>query len=535
MWIYDRETLCFLDVSEGAIHQYGYSRAEFLRMTVSDISAAQELGPVEHGSARAVGRGRLRIHRRKDGTSFPVRVSSNALLYNGRVARLVVADVASNSKEQLAHLAHYDWTTGLPNRLLLEQRVRESLKQAEKTGRRVAVICLHIENLDEVGERFGSRGADECMKQVARLLVRRVRGMDTAARTGPRLFTVGVAELDDQFDLYRVAEGLLKVCSEPVAVDEQTVLLTASVGIAVYPEDGADFSRLCHAADTAMRQARASGDHRIAMFSLETRERADLAAHMREALRLGSFQLHYQPQYSPGCGLCKFEALLRLPDKCGGFISPDLFIPIAEETGMIEQLGMWVIQQASFQARQWLEQFGSHVPIAVNVSPLQLRGPNFAATALATIRKFGIDPTIIEFEITERAVLNFEEVVGPMLLLTQAGIVFALDDFGAGYSSLQHLHRLPISVLKIDRSFIQRMGIPHGTEAIVEAIVSMAHNMGMKVIAEGVETWEQQNAAVRMGCDAIQGFLHATAVRPGDVPALAGWVMQKKIPAPQVA
>jgi diguanylate cyclase (GGDEF)-like protein len=412
---------------------------------------------------------------------------------------------------------------GLNDRSRLEQRTQEALTHADRRRRRVAVVSMDIDHFDEVADRYGDAACETCVERVEYWLHRRVRGMDTVARTGLHGFTVVLAELDDHYDIYRVAEALLKIFAEPVEVGDQAIVLTASVGIAVYPEDGREFERLRHAADTAMHQARASGGHRIAMFSLESKERTELAAYMQEALKAGTFRLHYQPQYSPDGAVCKFEALLRLPGKAGGFVPPDLFIPIAEETGMIEELGMWVIEEASSQLRTWKTCFDSTVPIAVNVSPLQLKSAGFAQAALDKIRRCGADTAWIEFEITERAVLNFAEAQEPMQQLAGAGIVFAVDDFGTGYSSLQHLHRLPISVLKIDRYFINRLGVHRDADAIVEAIVSMAHALGMKVVAEGVETLEQRSAATFMSCDAIQGFLHSAAIEAQYVPLLMGW------------
>jgi EAL domain-containing protein (putative c-di-GMP-specific phosphodiesterase class I) len=266
------------------------------------------------------------------------------------------------------------------------------------------------------------------------------------------------------------------------------------------------------------------------MFSTQGKERTELDVYMRETMERKNFQLHYQPEYFPSGEILALEALLRLPGKETGFVAPDRFIPIAEETGMIEPLGLWVIAEASRQIKEWRDRYGETMRIAVNVSPLQLRSKNFAADALSVMEACSVDPRCVEFEITERAVLEFDEVSEPMRELAQAGITFAVDDFGTGYSSLQHLHRLPISVLKIDRSFVQRMDAPRGTEAIVEAIVSMAHSLGMKVVAEGVETQSQRAAALRMGCDAIQGFLHSPPVTADKVPGLMGWTNRDRGP-----
>jgi diguanylate cyclase (GGDEF)-like protein/PAS domain S-box-containing protein len=534
MWIHDRKTLRFLEVSDGVVRQYGYSREELLTMTVRDIRPLDEPSklyslPHHEIDPDDIDPGRLRLHVRKDGSVFPVRVYSNALIYNGRVARLVVA---KNVSQQLGLYSNWtqapehEWNLGIPTRRQLESRAQEALDNADRTRRRVAVVCLDLDldKLDDVAERLGAEAVHECLLQVARWLTRRVRGMDTVARTGQRTFTIVLAELDDDFDLYRVAQAMLKIFAEPVHFAKATIVLTASIGVAAYPDDGFDFTKLGHAADTAMRQARDGGGDRIAMYSLEASERTELDAYMRETLKRGGFRLYYQPQYLSSGETRALEALLRLPGQKGGFISPDLFIPIAEQTGVIQQLGLWVIGAAARQAALWSKEYRATARIAINVSPLQLLVEDFAAKALASIRSHGLDPATIEFEITERSGLDLDAVLEPMRELAAAGIAFAVDDFGTGYSSLQHLHRLPISVLKIDRSFVQRMGDPQGSGAIVGAIVSMAHTMGMEVIAEGVETQAQRDAATGMGCDAVQGFLHSAAVEPDRVPDLMGWL-----------
>ena len=584
MWIYDRRTLRFLEVSEGATRLYGYSREEFLTMTIRDLGPIEDMSKLTHLDPGAVNGNQRWTHTLKDGSQLLVALNSNAMIYEGHLARLVVARQVSNAfvleadlsaapqaesvslmtgellgeefrnaaydasapsssaasvvrneesagekaaaslRADDAPIVHYDWTTGLPDRMLLEQRAGEALDHADRSRHRVAVVCLELENLEEVFEQLGPDGAETCVAHVGASLKRRLRGMDTVARTGSSTFTIVLAELDDDFALHRVAEALLKIFAEPVIVSGQTFAISASIGVAVYPDDGFDLTRLSRAADTAMQQARANGGHRIAMFSLEVRQRTELDIYMRETMKRNGFRLFYQPQYSPGGEVRTLEALLRLPGKEAGFISPDLFIPIAEDSGMIEQLGMWVIEQASRQVKAWHREYGRLAHVAVNVSPLQLRGPDFAERALSAIRSHGVVPASIEFEITERAVLNFDEVCEPMRILSEAGIIFAVDDFGTGYSSLQHLHRLPISVLKIDRSFVQRMGVPEGAEAIIEAIVSMAHSLGMRVVAEGVETTAQRSAATQMGCDSIQGFFHTPAVDASKIPGLMGWL-----------
>jgi diguanylate cyclase (GGDEF)-like protein len=465
-------------------------------------------------------------HVRKDGSLVPVEISSNPLLYQGRDAQLVIARDASEKLNLCAELAHatlHDRETGLANPRLLQQRAAEAFEGAQRTQRRVAIVRMELDQIEQVTERFGAVAREACLKQVGSWLMRRVRGMDTVARTSENEFTLILAELDDDFDLYRVATALLKVFAEPALVQGVAVPLSASLGIAVYPEDEQDYGRLCHAAAVAMQRAKTSGGHRIALFSTEGRERTELDLHLREAIQKKSFQLHYQPECAPDGSIRALEALLRLPGKSTGFVSPDRFIPIAEETGLIEPIGYWVIEEALRQTKEWKQHYGSTVRTAVNVSPLQLRCKDFAPRVLDLLRHCEADPSDIEFEITERAVLDFDEVSRPMRELADAGITFAVDDFGTGYSSLQHLHRLPISVLKVDRWFIQHMDGPRGSEAIVKAMVSMAHSLDMRVVAEGVETTEQRDAALSLGCDAIQGFLYSRPLPAVELPRLMGW------------
>lgn len=527
MWIYDVSTLRLLEVSDGAVEQYGYTRDELLNMTTSDLLPVAELSGSVAPPRDYLDRKPLTTHIRKDGTPLLIRLCSNDLTYNGKAARLVVAcDVTERITlhHELTQRALSDAATGLPSMRLLEERAAEAFEHADRSKRRVAVVRLDLDQFEEVNLRFGRGAGDACLRQVASWLTRRVRGMDTVARNVGKEFTVILAELDDDYDLYRVATALMKIFAEPISVEGLSVQLSASLGIAVYPDDGRSFEHLNRAAEVALQRAKQAGGRRISMFSLEGTERTELDVYMRETLRQKNFQLHYQPQYAPDGTIRALEALLRLPGKDSGFVPPDRFIPIAEATGMIEPLGLWVIEEASRQMHAWQEQYGQTSRIAVNVSPLQLHSANFAADAIAIMKASAIDPDWLEFEITERAVLNFEDVVEPMRHLAAVGITFAVDDFGTGYSSLQHLHRLPISVLKIDRSFIQRIDEPRGTEAIVQAIVSMAHSLGMSVVAEGIETESQRSLAVQMGCDAIQGFLHSTPVLAEEVPALMGWV-----------
>lgn len=527
MWIYDKQSLRFLDVNECAVKQYGYSREEFLEMTLSDIRAAEEAAALETSIQLGVNSARHWKHVRKDGSSMLMKITSNKIRFRGRDARFVVAEDVTervNLHRELVHIAHHDGLTGLPNRLLLERKMKQVFADAAKRGGRAAVICLDLDRFKQINDRFGHAGGDECLKQVATMLTRRLRGMDTVARTGGEEFTLVLGEIDGRHAAEKVCSMLLRAFQDAVTVEGTAVRLCASMGVAVFPDDGRNMAELQRAADAAMYRAKRTGGNRYVPVSPGTDSVAAdseaMAAYMQEMLRQDRFELHYQPQYTPQGEIRAVEALLRLPHPTLGYVSSDRFIPIAEENSLIEQLGLWVLRHACEDRKRWKQQFDTDIRIAVNVSPLQLRHSDFPEQVLALVKECGMDPGALELEITEGVVLNFDDVVAQMRRLSRAGITFAVDDFGVGYSSLQHLHRLPISTVKIDRSFSQRICEPGGTFPIVEAIVAMGHSLGMTVVAEGVETRDQLREVTILGCDLVQGYLCSMPVPAHQIPAL---------------
>ena len=527
MWIVDVETLAFLEVNRSAQEHYGYSRDEFLRLTLRDIRPAEEIAAMESEVRQGLKTSRAWTHLRKDGTRILVKIASNAMVYGGRAARFAVAEDVTESMTHMAELmrlAHYDALTGLPNRLLLERRLREACDRADERGGRTAVICVDLDRFKLINDRFGHPGGDECLKQVSAMLVQRLRGMDTVARTGGEEFTLVLAELDDVGEAEKVGEALLRSFRKPIMVEGENIDVSASMGIAIYPSDGRDLSNLYRLADAAMYRAKRAGGGRYVLVSPDVStvatESAAIEAHMREMLEADGFQIMYQPQFTGDAAIRSLEALLRLPHPQLGNISPDTFIPIAEECGMIDELGLWVIRQVCRQMKTWSEMLGHGTRVAVNVSPLQLRKKDFPEKVLHAVRESGITASCLELEITERVMMNFDEVAANMRLLAAAGITFAVDDFGMGYSSLQHLHRLPIATVKIDRSFVQRICEPGGVYPIVEAIISVGHSLGMQVIAEGVEDEGQRAAVIGLGCDAVQGMLLSAPVPARQIAAM---------------
>jgi diguanylate cyclase (GGDEF)-like protein/PAS domain S-box-containing protein len=513
MWIYDVKSLRFLEVNDSAVRQYGYSREEFLALTINDIRPPQDVPVVSlHGSTGDSDKAWINV--KKDGTQIYVRIRANDVRFRGKQGRYVVAEDVTerrNLQAELLRLAHHDGLTGLPNRTLFEQRMSQAFEAAQRRGYRAGIICLDLDRFKQVNDWYGHAIGDECLKEVGTMLTRRLRGMDTVARTGGEEFTIVLGEVESVAAAGIVAKALLQVFTSPIEIEGHKIVIGASMGVAVYPDHGTDGSELWRSADAAMYRAKRSGGNRhvsvASDFATAAVESSGVETHMREMLRVGGFRLNYQLQYRMNGEIRGMEALLRLPHPNLGYVSPDRFIPIAEDNGLIHPLGKWVIEEACRQLTLWNSNRKTPVCIAVNVSPLQLMRSDFAAEVKEIILRSGIEPAWLEMEITERVVLNFDEIAKRVEQLAAIGIRFAVDDFGTGYSSLQHLHRLPISTLKIDRSFVHQLSESSRSYSIVKALIAMGHSLQMEVIAEGVETEDQMQVLRKLSCKCVQGFL----------------------------
>ena len=526
MMIHDAASLQILELNESAQRQYGYTREEFLGLTSDDLLPRKEdrsvTERIQPGDSDNV-----RVHRKKDGSQILVQVCANGVVFRGRPARYVVAEDVTErmySHAQLLQLAHQDGLTGLPNRLLLEKRMDEGLAEARSRNHRAAVICLELDHFQQVNDQYGHGFGDECLRQVGVTLTRRLRGMDTVARSGGEEFTIFLGEVESVTAAGIVAKALLQVLATPLEIEGQRIVLSTSMGVAVYPDHGAERTRLWRSADAAMHRAkRAGGNRHVMVASGAASAGADttgLASYIRSALQDESFHLHFQPQSCRLGHLRGMEALLRLPEPKHGVISPERFIPIAEGNGLIHPLGKWVLEEACRSLARWNAHRDQPLSMAVNVSPLQLMRPDFAIEVERAVFDSGIDPEWLELEITERVVLNFDEIARRMRPIADMGIRFAVDDFGTGYSSLQHLNRLPISTLKIDCSFIQRLSQDSRSYRIVKAIIAMGHSLQMEIIAEGVEHEDQLRILNELGCDCIQGYLFSRPLMPEAVDTL---------------
>ncbi len=518
MWIFDSRTLAFIRVNDAALSHYGYTQQEFQSMTLRDIRPADETPDFERAVKKLTETMLVSgpwTHIRKDGSRIQVEIASHSIVFEGRKARFsLVQDVTERQQlhHKLVHQAYHDTLTGLPNRLLLKDRMAQALASAARHGHKAAFICLDLDRFKQINDTYGHHVGDRALQQLAERLRSRLRAVDTVARSGGEEFTVVIGHLSSPEDAERVAQDLLESFRQVFSIEGYNLDLTASMGIAIYPDHSTDADALWRSADVAMYRAKHSGGNQYVLVSNEISSSAteanEIELSMRRALKEGGFEVQYQPQYTISGRLCGLEALLRLHHPRMGIIPPDRFIPIAEESGLIVPIGNMVLEEVCRQSVEWQQQGLPPIRIALNVSPLQFMRTDFSTQVREVLNSFQLDPRYLEIEMTETTVMrNLEEIARQMRDLSRLGVQFSVDDFGTGYSSLRHLHQLPITTLKIDRSFIERINDPNGTYSIVQAILSLAHSLDMQVVAEGVEREEQVAMLRSLNCDLLQGYL----------------------------
>jgi len=533
MWIFAVDTLRFLKVNDAAVIRYGYSVDEFLAMTLRDIRPPDEVDALQQTISNSANRESVLIsgpwtHILRDGRRIQVEVSSHSIRFEGQQARFsLVQDVTERQQlhHQLLHQAHHDMLTGLPNRSLLVDRMEQALASAARRGSKAAVICIDLDRFKQINDTYGHAVGDLCLRQVAERLKSRLRATDTVARSGGEEFTVVAGDLTSVEEAERIAEDLLAALRKPLVADQYPIEISASFGIAIYPDHGVDAGGLWRNADAAMYRVKRSGGNQYVLVSHEisqsTAESNELELFMRRALKEGGFEMYYQPEYGTDGCLRGLEALLRLHHPKYGLVSPDRFIPLAEESGLIVPIGNWVLREVCRQSQEWRSRGLCVDRVAINVSPLQFMRMDFSRHVRQVLGELNMAPSNLEIEMTETTVMrNLDDVARQMRDLAELGVQFSVDDFGTGYSSLRHLHQLPIQTLKIDRSFVERVCDPNGTSALVQAILSLAHDLGLQVVAEGVENREQMEALMRMNCDLMQGYLFARPQPAAHIPAL---------------
>ncbi|MBF0160493.1 MAG: EAL domain-containing protein, partial [Magnetococcales bacterium] len=420
----------------------------------------------------------------------------------------------------------YDPLTGLPNRLLFEDRLARSITQARRHGNSIGVMFLDLDRFQMINESLGYTMGNKLLKVVSERLANCLRTSDSVARIGADEFGLLLSDLDEGAGPIRnlsfVARKTYDALMEPVLLGSQEVAISATMGITLYPQDGDSVSELMKNASTALDHARRKGHNNYQFFSSEmtetARKRFELESSLRHAIDRNELRLFYQPQINLHSGeLIGAEALVRWQHPQKGLISPLEFIPVAEETGLIVPIGNWVLKTACQQIAFWRDNQITPVRVGVNISALQFKKQDLATFVEQLMLEWQIDPELLDLEITESAIVDdVERAVTMLHRISKLGIKLSIDDFGTGYSSLSQLRHFPFKTLKIDRSFVQNISTNHDDTAIVNAIIAMAHSLDQTVIVEGLETTEQLDVMRRLKCNEMQGYLFSAPV-PADV------------------
>jgi diguanylate cyclase (GGDEF)-like protein/PAS domain S-box-containing protein len=519
MFVLRRDTQAFLAANAAALSHYGFSRDRLLSMTlhelraVGDETVGAEDDPLEAGVTTSK-------HRTRDGQTIEVVVFSRQLDYEAVPAVLIaVIDVTERkaAEARIAHMAHHDALTDLPNRVLFRQRMADALAQRSRSGNLIGTLCIDLDNFKLVNDTLGHPIGDGLLQDVAARIERVIRKRDTAARLGGDEFAVLVPEMKSPQELAVLAQRLIDVISEPYVIEGHMVTVGSTIGIAVAPTDGADADHLLRNADLALYRAKAAGKSTFRFFEPEmdaqAQTRRQLEIDLRAAIAMEKLEVHYQPLVDLVTkDVVGFEALLRWPHPQRGYIPPAEFIPLAEETGLITPLGNFVLLRACADAMAWPE----HIKLAVNLSPMQFRVGNVLRTVSDALTTTGLEPDRLDLEITESVLLDrTDHVIAELHALRALGVRISMDDFGTGYSSLSYLRAFPFDKIKIDRSFVRDLPSNRHTLAIVRAILGLASGLDMKVVAEGIETQADLACLAAEGCKEGQGFLFSEA-RPQD-------------------
>jgi diguanylate cyclase (GGDEF)-like protein/PAS domain S-box-containing protein len=479
---------------------------------------------------------------RRDGSEIPIEDSRAAIhdrqgLETGSVIVFRDVSVARAMSQQMAHSAEHDFLTGLPNRMLLNDRISQAIVSAHRNVKSLAVLFLDLDGFKHINDSLGHPVGDLLLQSIAKRLVLCSRASDTVSRQGGDEFVVLLSETQQSDHASIAARRMLESVAEPHSIGEHELHVTVSIGVSVFPEDGLDAETLLKNADTAMYQAKEHGRNSYQYFkpAMNARavERQSIEESLRRALERREFALHYQPKINCKTGaITGAEALIRWTHPTRGMVPPALFIPVAEDSGLILPIGNWVLREACEQARAWVDAGLPVATMAVNVSAIEFRNDNFLDGLFAILRETELNPSSLELELTESVLMkNAESAASILKTLRTSGVQVAIDDFGTGYSSLSYLRKFPIDALKIDQSFV-RLITPAGDDAsIVTAVIGMAQSLKLRVVAEGVETREESAFLQAHECDEAQGYYFS---RP--VPALQfESLLRAGIPSPRFA
>ncbi|MDR3599524.1 MAG: EAL domain-containing protein [Desulfosporosinus sp.] len=416
------------------------------------------------------------------------------------------------NEHKIKHMAYYDYITDLPNRIFFIDRLNAAITIAKKNGTNLIIVFLDLDNFKIVNDTLGHTIGDALLIEISERLLKCIDGKDTAARLSGDEFSLLIEDIKQENCVFPIIERIKSIFKEPFWINENAINLTASIGVSVYPDHGEIGEELINNADTAMYKAKELGKNRYQLFNFKMKEdllrKTNIARLLRKALINNEFILHYQPQYSAKTEKIRgFEALIRWNSPELGFLNPLEFIPIAEESGLIIEIGEWVLNTASSVCQKFQAKCGYDLIMAVNISAIQLRQRRFYEIVLKAIKSSGLKPTSLELEVTESIFIDsYNNVANELRNLKELGVRIALDDFGTGYSSLSYLRKLPITLLKIDKAFVQEIDSLNPYKDLTESIISLVHKLNIETMAEGVETLEQLNYLIKAKCDHLQGY-----------------------------
>lgn len=458
---------------------------------------------------------------RGDDTVFPTEVSARSIDFEGQsFSQFICRDITERkeAERKIQSLAYYDNVTSLPNRALLNDRLDQAIHMATRSTKKVALLFMDLDNFKNVNDSLGHQIGDVLLRSVGQCLLSCVREEDTVARIGGDEFMVLLPDLERGEEARHVAEKIITTFAQPFLLLQHQIYTTTSIGISLFPDDSRQVADLIKYADSALYEAKSRGRNNYQFFTQVLNEQitrdSKIERRLRYAMEAGELSLWYQPQIDVRDGrVIGAEALLRWRDGNPDFFTPTDFIAVAEERGLITKLGEWTMREACKQCRLWQSKGLRTVPVAVNVSPIQLQQKEFAELVLAILRDSGLDASFLELEITETSIMRSAQVVADLAMrLRDSGVRISIDDFGTGYSSLSFLKHIPIDKIKIDRSFIMDMLRDTEDETITQAIVKLGQSLQLRVIAEGVESQAQMERLLSLGCHEAQGYLYSKAV-----------------------
>lgn len=520
IYIFNADNFHFTHVNKGGRDNLGYCIEELYEMTAWDIKSEinhdeflSYVEPLRNGERKQINF--ETVHERKDGSTYPVEVrlqlssSEKPPVY---VAMILDITERKKAEDQLNYLAYYDNLTGLPNRRLFIDRLQQAMKEANRNEQLVAVLFIDLDHFKKINDSMGHETGDILLKEAAQRLRNCVRAGDTVARLGGDEFTLVLSSMKHANNAINIAEQILENFSKPFHIKSIDLFITVSIGVTLYPLDDNSADDLLRDADTAMYHAKENGRNNFQFYNNEMtarlEERLKLERELREALVRNEFILFYQPQVDSENGtVVGMEALIRWQHPHQGLIAPDHFISVAEETGLIIPIGKWVLQEACKQTKLLHTSGVPPIHISVNLSARQLEDPCLVQMVDQILKETELEPALLDLEITESMLMSdINRVIQTLEELSALGVTISVDDFGTGHSSLAYLKRFPISTLKIDRSFIRDTPENKDDVSITIAIINMAHALGLKIVAEGVETKEQLEFLKQYKCNLIQGY-----------------------------